>query len=239
MTALTYLEFHVLFLLPVLLVLGLDAVVRRETEWSPTHWSGTALVVGIALAYTTPWDNYLIARGVWWYGDGAVAARLWHAPVEEYLFVLAQPVLAALWLWRLPAPTAGRVSISGVDRAVGVLAGAGISVGGVLLALHGSATFYLGAILAWAGPVLAVQWGFGWPVLWQTRHTVGVGVAVPTLYLCIADRIALWSGTWKLSDQHTIGAMVFGLPIEEGLFFLVTTLFVVQGLVLLEWVIRT
>ncbi|SNZ15839.1 lycopene cyclase domain-containing protein [Natronoarchaeum philippinense] len=239
MTAITYIEFHVLFLLPALLVLGLTTVVRQESAWSSGNWVGTALIVGIALAYTTPWDNYLIARGVWWYGDGAVAARVWHAPVEEYLFIFVQPVLAALWLRRLPAPTADRLSISSADRVVGVLAGVGVGVGGALLALRGGTTLYLGAILAWAGPVLAVQWGFGWPVLWRARRTVGVAVAVPTLYLCVADRVALWSGTWTLSDQHTIGAAVFGLPVEEGLFFLVTTLFVVQGLVLFEWVVRT
>jgi len=235
-TAITYFQFHGLFLLPPLAALT-AAGVRRRSEWNSAHWAGTAVVLALALAYTTPWDNYLIDRGVWWYGEDAVTARLWLAPVEEYLFIVVQTVLAALWLTQLPAPDADGASVSGTDRLGGALAGIAVGVVGVALALRGGATFYLGAILAWAGPVLALQWGFGWPALWRARRTVAVGVALPTAYLCLIDRIALSAGTWQLSAHHTTGVAVLGLPVEEATFFLTTTLFVVQGLVLFDWVI--
>ena len=43
-----------------------------------------------------------------------------------------------------------------------------------------------------------------------------------------------------LSGRYTTGLVVpgLGLPVEEALFFLLTNLFVVQGLVLWEWVVR-
>lgn len=235
-TAITYLQFHGLFLLPPLVALGTVSV-RRRTEWHSAHWAGTAIILALALAYTTPWDNYLIERGVWWYGEGAVTARLWLAPIEEYLFIVFQTVLAALWLTRLRVPDADDVSVAVGDRIGGALAGVAVGVAGAVLALRGGETFYLGALLAWAGPVLAVQWGFGWPVLWRARRTVGAGVVLPTAYFCVVDRIALSAGTWQLSELHTTGISLLGLPVEEATFFLTTTLFVVQGLVLFDWVI--
>nr|WP_231751592.1 lycopene cyclase domain-containing protein [Halogeometricum sp. CBA1124] len=109
-------------------------------------------------------------------------------------------------------------------------------VGGVLLALGGG-TYYLGAILAWAAPVLALQWGFGWPYLWAVRRTFALAVAVPTLYFWVADWFAIWLDIWYISPAHTTGVSLLGLPVEEATFFLVTNLFVVQGLLLFLWVV--
>ena len=55
------------------------------------------LAVLAAVFYTTPWDNYLVATRVWSYDP----ARVWrivvgYVPLEEYLFFVLQPVLAAL-----------------------------------------------------------------------------------------------------------------------------------------------
>ncbi len=55
------------------------------------------LAVLAAVLYTAPWDNYLVATRVWSYDP----ARVWrivlgYVPLEEYLFFVLQPVLAAL-----------------------------------------------------------------------------------------------------------------------------------------------
>jgi lycopene cyclase domain-containing protein len=237
----TYLQFHLAFLVPAVLFLIATGFVSRsravDTDaeglrgWRH-YWSGVAIITVVALAYTTPWDNYLIARGVWWYGDGRTVFHLWHAPLEEYLFIVVQPWLTALWLahfraqaeWdRSARPVAWRVGGFALAAALGV-------VGWRLLATDGA--FYLGAVLAWAAPVLAIQWLVGAPQLWARRRTVALGTLVPTLYLCVADRIAIEYGIWVLSERYTTGMAVAGLPVEEATFFLVTNLFVVQGLVL-------
>lgn len=51
----------------------------------------------IALIYTTPWDNYLVASGVWFYDP----ARVWNiilgwVPLEEYIFFILQTILTGL-----------------------------------------------------------------------------------------------------------------------------------------------
>ncbi|WP_178916034.1 lycopene cyclase domain-containing protein [Natronomonas gomsonensis] len=260
MSAPTYAQFHFAFLLPVVAVLLAAATVTRTrttrpTVWSvgrPVYWSGVAVVTLVAVIYTTPWDNYLIARGVWGYGEGQTFAHLGLAPVGEYAFFVLQPILTALWLGQLTLRrgwpetdaigredgerwlTLGRFRRA--PRLLGAVVAVAIGIVGAAL-LTADATFYLGAILAWAAPVLFIQWVVGLPQLLYQRRTVALGVAVPTVYLWIIDRIALATGIWHISPTYTTGVALFGLPIEEALFFLVTNLFVVQGLVLFRWVV--
>ena len=237
MAPLSYLGFHLLFVLPPLAVLGAVAIYRRESWWGPRPLGGLGIVLFLAFVYTTPWDNLLIAEGVWWYGEGTTVARLWHAPVGEYLFFMLQPVLTALWLFQFPTIRKRSLRIGLGRRVVGAVAGLAVSGIGYLL-LGSTASFYLGAILLWAGPILAIQWGFGWPYLWRIRGRVVLGTLVPTAYFAAADRIALETGIWSISPEFTTGLTVAGLPIEEGAFFLITNLFVVQGLLLYSWILR-
>jgi len=52
---------------------------------------------------------------------------------------------------------------------------------------------YLGLILVWAGPVLALQWAVGANQLWL-RNALTIGTLIPTLYLWSADRVAIAQG---------------------------------------------
>jgi len=241
----TYLGFLAVAVAPAALV-SIALAVRSPP--GTDRIAGVALLTVVALAYTTPWDNALVDRGVWWYGDGAVLATLWHAPLGEYLFVVLQAVAVGLWvsqgLDRARTTASARVGtgrhgpgdVPRRDRAIG--AAAGLFVGGVGLVLAaGTRTFYLGAILAWAGPVLALQWAVGWRHLLARRRFLAVGVLVPSTYCWLVDRVAIELGVWTISARLTTGVAPGGLPIEEAVFFFVTTLFVAQGLVLYEWVL--
>lgn len=239
MVTVTYLAFHAIFVAPPLL--GLSAVAAFEPKRSASDVRPVAvgILLVLALAYTTPWDNYLLARGVWSYGQGAVAASVWHAPVEEYLFVVLQSLVVALWTALVSARTrrpTRSIDVSRTDRLVGAVAGGSVGLAGAL-ALTWSRTFYVGAILAWAGPVLALQWAVGWPYLLARIRTVVFAVAVPTVYFSLADAVAIDLGIWAISPAYTTGLAVGGLPVEEATFFLVTSLFLVQGLVLYPWVV--
>lgn len=58
----------------------------------------------IAVIYTTPWDNYLVATGVWYYDPQLVLNQtIGYVPVEEYAFFILQAFLTGLfgvWLSR-------------------------------------------------------------------------------------------------------------------------------------------
>ncbi|WP_254768828.1 lycopene cyclase domain-containing protein [Salinilacihabitans rarus] len=237
MTApLTYLDVHLAFVLPPILLLGWLAYRRDRARWGVRPLSGLVIVIGLALVYTTPLTNHLIPEGVWWYGEGAVVATVWHTPIEEYLFFVLQPILAAFWLFQIPVSVDRPLAIPLAHRLVGVAGGVGIA--GVGWVLTGdTSTYYLGWLLLWAGPILAIQWGFGLTYLWDARRPVLVAVAAPTGYLWLVDWLAIELGVWIISDAHTVGYAPLGLPVEEALFFLVTNAFVVQGLVMYAWVL--
>jgi lycopene cyclase domain-containing protein len=55
---------------------------------------------------------------------------------------------------------------------------------------------------------------------------------LPTVYLWVADRIAIGLGVWAISDRYTLGFAPLGLPVEEATFFLVTTVISVCGVLL-------
>ncbi|WP_302081678.1 lycopene cyclase domain-containing protein [Salinibaculum rarum] len=239
LSQLTYLQFLAVFVGLPLSVLVVGSVV----SWRPTRapfglqTGALALMVALALVYTTPWDNYLIARGVWWYGDGVVATRIWQMPLGEYLFVIIQSVLVGVWTFSHDGAVDPTVGHSWRDRLVGVLAGVAVTLVGVAFLLGPASMFYMGAIFAWSGPVFALQWGVGWRYLRTIWRRLVVMVAVPVLYLSSIDRLAIEWGLWTISSTYSTGLTVGGLPLEEGVFFLVTSLFVAQALVLLRWVI--
>lgn len=230
---LSYLEFHLLFILPplaLLLVLASYPLADRPVA-AP---AGIALLVAVAVLYTTPWDSHLIDTGVWFYGEGTVLVRLWQVPLGEYLFFALQPLLTGLWLCRLDTRSDREFGIPLGHHALGLLGGGLVSGAGLLLLSEG--TYYLATLLIWAGPVLAIQWAFAWPVLWDLRRTLAIGIGVPTAYLWVADRIAIELGIWLFDETYLTGVAVAGLPFEEMLFFLLTNTFVVQGLLLFWWV---
>lgn len=233
----TYLQFHLVFILPVIALL-LVLTWRRNSALD--GWSGLAgvgLLIVVAVVYTTPWDNLLIEQGVWWYGEDVVWHTIWAAPVGEYLFFILQPLITLLFLALLPLPTDTDLTLSGRDRALGVAGGVTVSVIGATLLLSGDSWLYFGSMLLWGGPVLAIQWGFGWTHLWRARRTVAVAIAVPTVYLWVADWSAITLGLWTISETYTIGIAPFGFPFEEAFFFFLTNVFLVQGFVLYVWLI--
>lgn len=237
--ALTYLDFLGLFVILPLSLLAVTSVVtakRRHSSWR-VQVGGVALLVGIALVYTTPWDNYLIAEGVWSYGEGTVTMRIGEMPLGEYLFVVLQSILVGIWTFYNAGAIDTTVGHTWRDRIVGLLAGVSVGLVGLLCLLGPQSTFYLGAILVWAAPVFALQWAVGWRYLVAIRRRVAVMVAVPVVYLSTIDRFAIAEGLWTIAPEYSTELTVAGLPIEEGAFFLCTSLFIVQGLVLLRWVI--
>lgn len=91
---------------------------------------------------------------------------------------------------------------------------------------------YLILELGWALPIIALQWAVGLPELWRARRRWLTATLIPTIYLSLADRLALGDGIWTIHADRSTGITIGGLPLEEGLFFLLTNLMVVQALIL-------
>jgi putative membrane protein len=70
-------------------------------------------------------------------------------------------------------------------------------------------------------------------MLWRRRKLVGLALLSSTLYLGLADSLAIGSGTWTIDPHQSLNITFGSLPLEELLFFLVTDTLVIFGMTLL------
>jgi len=250
----TYLQFHVAFTLPwlVWLLVGTIRAVRAGRPLAGrlgsdrAAWTGLGALSLAALVYTWPWDRALIAQGVWGYPDGRVLATLGGVPLEEMAFFLIQT-----WIVGLTVVAVGRAGVAGAGGGRSPAAASPPAAGlpphlfrwaGALLALAGAGAGlllwptepgrYLGLILVWSMPVVAVQWAFGGDLLWARRRALLLAVGLPTAWFWLADRLAIGWSIWWISEELTLGLRPLGLPLEEAAFFLLASTMVVGGLLL-------
>lgn len=198
-------------------------------------------LLALATVYTMPWDDHLIALRVWWYQPTLLSGTfVGHMPIEELLFFPLQTLLVGLWwMWLAPRFDAPSASESGAARpfagrvvAVGVGGALWLGALGLLLAGWRPAT-YLGWELTWALPPLLLQTLVGGDLLWRRRRLVGVGIISATLYLSGVDALAISQGIWTIDPRQSLDLLLGGrLPLEELVFFLVTSALVVCGLTL-------
>ncbi len=236
----TYSGFLALFIGPPLLLMTvLNWQARRQpfparlSAFKP--FSVTLAHVLAALLYTTPWDNYLVATGVWWYDPALVTGlTLGWVPIEEYTFFIVQTLMSGLWLlWlaRKVIPALGEIrSRKSLRLWVTLTIGVLWLLSAAMLAAGWQPGAYLALILVWALPPIMLQTGFGADILWGYRRLILPGFLAPTLYLSFADTFAIRAGTWSLDPAQTTGLhLPGGLPIEEFIFFLVTNLLINFG----------
>lgn len=206
-------------------------------SWPPAFVMGAHIIA--ALLYTTPWDNYLVATGVWWYNPDLVTGLvLGWVPIEEYTFFVVQTIFSSLWLlflarrWAMDAPAV--MPNNGYPIRIGATAVVGaIWLGSVVLLASGwRPGTYLGLELVWALPPVIIQMAFGADILWSYRRIVGWGIGVPTIYLSLTDTVAITGGTWVIDPAQSTGLFIGSLPFEELIFFLLTNMLVVLGTVL-------
>jgi lycopene beta-cyclase len=210
----TYFNFLIIFvLLPILVLLVITWLDQRAGRPTPGFDAKKvpliiAVHVIIALTYTTPWDNYLVATGVWYYNPNLVAGIVFgYVPIEEYTFFIVQTILVGLWWWflarrlSLPAPETFQRDRKLVYRSTGILIAAWLFFTAQFF-FAGDEWNYLGIIFFWALPPIIPQFLFGADILWHYRKLVFWAIFVPGLYLSLTDIIALNATTWYQLFRH-------------------------------------
>jgi lycopene beta-cyclase len=230
----TYLSFLILFVILPSVIMGI--LFRRFLTrfW----WGCIGLLALIAVIWTTPWDNYLVANNVWWYDPRLVLGIvIGYVPLEEYSFFVLQTIFTGILLAgiigfsRLPVgPLRALPWYIRVLPALPLL----VLVGALLVS--GNQRFnYLILSLGWLSLLpFTIQWVFGLDILLQRWRMMLLAILIPTLWLTAMDTIALAAGTWTIDPAQTVGIHLPGgiVPLEEGLFFLLTNTLIVQGLLL-------
>lgn len=236
----SYLSFLVYFVIAptLVLMLGHGIVSRRNDRAFPflrRHWQGAAILALIAIIWTTPWDNAIISHGIWSYGKDRVIGTIGYVPLEEYAFMILMPFLnAAFIVWLLGGVTIATTRHRSPQRfARWIVSSIAVAVflAGLILLNTGSGV-YLGAILVWFAPPIALQVIFDPSTLGHHWRVVAAGTIFPTLYLSAADAFAIGAGIWAILPDTRTGWEIGRLPVEEALFFFTVSLLIAQGLVL-------
>lgn len=229
----TYFQILLVFIVPPVLVLA-NSLRGKATR---TAWTLLGILVIVAVVYTTPWDNYLVANAIWWYDPALVTGiTLGWVPIEEYTFFVLQTLFTGMFYLlvrrQMKNTNAAHRQYSKRVRWFSLLLVAAIWLVSVGLLLAGGDRWrYLAITVAWAFLPIMLQVGFGADFLLAGWKTVGLAIALPTLYLCAVDWMAIGFGTWTISPDYTTGLLLAGqLPVEEAVFFLLTNVLVVFGL---------
>lgn len=240
----TYFGFLAIFLGIPIVLLAAWHLNRRNHQHSPHTWRlqkrsflVIALHVAIALIYTTPWDNYLVATGVWWYDPALVTGiTLGWVPIEEYTFFVLQPIFSSLLLLAIMQRRELRPSSNRLERVrlIAVVVAGLVWFLSVINLLSGwQPGVYLGLELGWALPPIILQLAFGADILWKYGRRVALAVLAPTLYLSAADALAINTGIWMIDPEQSLHWLIGGvLPFEELIFFLLTNILIVFGVTL-------
>jgi lycopene cyclase domain-containing protein len=242
----TYFSFLLRFVvIPILVLLAITIWDNKNKKAAPgfhngrTVWTAIAIHILLAVIYTTPWDNYLVATDVWHYNPALVSGIVFgYVPIEEYTFFVLETILSGLWWWFLarrisPQPKEFRHNKAIIYISVSILV---ITWAIFTIILFGDTQplTYLSITLFWALPAILPQLLFGADILWHHRRLVVLSILVPGIYLSLIDIFALKETTWSISPEQTTGILFFGiLPLEEVVFFFVTNILITFGITLL------
>jgi len=250
----TYFGFLLRFLfIPIIIFLAITLWDNRKGKQirgvrnGKAVWVAIGIHVLLAVTYTTPWDNYLVATGVWYYNPDLVTGIvLGYVPIEEYTFFVVETILSGLWWWFLarrifsltPSPSpSGRGGFVPNKKLIYVSACLLVLLWTLFtyLFFFGDTKWtYLSIILFWALPPVLLQLMFGADILWHYRTLVFWAIMIPAVYLSLMDIVALKETTWSISPTQTTGILFFGiLPLEEVVFFFITNVLIVFGMTLL------
>ncbi|MBC8102037.1 MAG: lycopene cyclase domain-containing protein [Cytophagales bacterium] len=102
----------------------------------------------------------------------------------------------------------------------------------------GSATYLL-ILTLWAAPVILLQWIVAGRALWRARRLLLASITLCTVYLSVADAIAIARGIWQIHAEGVTGIR-FGshLPLEEALFYFLTVIMSAQGFIMIAGYFR-
>lgn len=242
----TYFGFLFRFLvLPIFVFLAITWWDNKNNKSTPGFQNGRAVWIGIlvhiilAVVYTTPWDNYLVATGVWYYNPDLVTGIvIGYVPIEEYTFFVLETILAGLWWWFLARRVAKPSQQFQASKTLRIISTIVLTIiWAIFTALFFSdnqSITYLSITLFWALPAIFPQLLYGADILWHHRKFVLLGILIPGTYLSLMDIVALTDTTWSIAKDQTTGILFFGiLPLEEVVFFFITNILITFGMTLL------
>ena len=234
----SYREFHLRWTIPLVAACAIFWIMCGQPLSTLIPIACLCLVV---VAFTFPWDNWAVSRGIWDFPPDRVWFRIAFLPVEEIFFFVIQTVqvgllTAAIAAW-LPGQSAEQGDFSPLSVTLIVVTIAmWLFVGLVSRTWRSSRPHvtYAWHLFFWFGPIILLQWVFGWPILWPQLQVILLATFAIGSILTLSDLWAVRKGIWFFDKRQITGHKVANiLPWEEVAFFYVTSVLVSQSTVLL------
>jgi putative membrane protein len=234
----TYLRFHLIFNLPVLILL---AALNAPVPWTAGEGQALGLVLLAVVIFATPWDNLAVKWGFWGFPREKYSLRLGYLPVEEYAFFLLPSVAVMLAVralfhffpdWQTGQETGiGKGTL--ICLAASVIAWAFVAIQLRWLRRKVGPRVNYAIHLCWFLPVIYAQWILAPPLFLGHAGLLALLTAVFGVYYTLADLTAVRAGIWFFDEKQITGAKLGGiLPWEEIAFFFLTPLLVAQSYLL-------
>jgi lycopene cyclase domain-containing protein len=235
----TYLRFHLIFNLPVLLILFALTVGQ---PWSRHELHALLLVLAAVMIFTTPWDNLAAKWGIWGFPREKYSLRVGYLPIEEYAFFILQSLNVMLAVralfhffpdWQLGEETSVSL-ITVICLAASIIPWLLVVWQLRWLRRRGGPCVNYAIHLSWFLPVIYAQWVLAPYLFFDHAALLGLITAAFGVYYTVADIIAVRGGTWHFDEKQITGVKLAGiLPWEEIAFFFLTSLLVAQSYLLL------
>jgi putative membrane protein len=235
----TYLRFHLIFNLPLLILL---AALTGPVPWTAGEAGALGFVLLAVMVFTAPWDNFAAKRGIWGFPREKYSLRIGYLPVEEYAFFLLQSVNVILAVralfhffpdWQTGQETAiGWITL--ICLAASVIPWAFVVIQLRRLRRKAGPRVNYAVHLAWFLPVIYTQWILDPQLFIGHAGLLALVTAAFGVYYTLADLAAVRAGTWFFDEKQITGVKLGGLlPWEEIAFFFLTSLLVAQSYLLL------
>jgi lycopene beta-cyclase len=199
------------------------------------------VVVMIVMAFTSPWDNWAVKKGIWDFPPKRIWFRIGYLPIEEYIFFVWQTlnvILSVRW-FMLTFPS----------WRTGILTPVGPVQGGLLLIIIiiwvskglrmdwrpvSERNWYAWHLLFWFVPVIFLQWAIAGLLFWHYAPVLLGATLWWGTYYTLADWVAVRQKVWYF-DRRKINSWRLAkvLPWEEIAFFYLTSLLVAQSYLML------
>lgn len=236
----TYLEYLLLFIiLPLCLLVFLSVFKTKGSTYNDfkTNFGFPFIILAfIALFYTTPWDNYLVAQDIWSYDPSKVIGIIiGFVPIEEYSFFILETLFVSFIFYMNFNNMFDRELIDSHPNGstTKFITFSSMTIIWFLCLITFSFQLnnlmYLNLLLLWAIPPILIQLIVGWNIIWHYKTKIFLNIMIIGSYLSITDAFAIYSGIWTISSNFTSGIGILFMPIEEILFFFLTTLLIIFG----------
>ena len=227
LTTYSYVKLHLFILAPAAFLYFVPPRPLSKAHTAVCRFGYISMLVLAVVAVTysvAGWDHILFKAGV--VSCPSSIGSLHDVPYEECFWCIDHTLLASLWvmsIWRSRPVPHIRGSAQVVFRAASTSVFLAMAYYGYILQGQGKSMFYLGVTVQYSFPILALLFATSGHLYLQCLRECILGVTVPTLYVIAVDTIAIYKGTWVVSDEYISGTYVLGTTIEHIVVYTLTT----------------